>query len=1178
MWKFLISPGLWSFNDVSFNSSAEIERARTFVAWDLFTSSSNFRELPGLAWTWIFTLPNIAIAERILFFVQLASPSTITFLIAHQLATQRFHGPRLPLLAGFISSTAVLFNPFTTMRIDNANLVFAIGVSTAAVFLTYGAIESKTFKGVLKRALILGILESLNAPLPQTLVLPYVLVLAVLVFGLITKGMRIPSVRNAIGFVLTVTVSTMGLLSYWIAPYAAGFFSSLGASPNKASFESAIIPSNPLYQSGGLFNAFRLLANWWSSTYFHPGGTSALWVTFTLVVPLLSFVTLIVRPRDRIVQLFAGVAIAGIILASGPRGEFSGLYLLISSISPLVSFLMYDPDIFTIWITSSFSILSGLGAITLISKLGTHRTLHLSVHTIERGIGERPLRLIGCISIIGLSLAAPLASAYPMLTGDLGGFLVPTTVPNEYYALNDWLSHNALGERALWAPTALVDSPVNGWATSWLPSHVASFPGDYLRFVPNMRIFYPQPGTYARPMYSFILDSLRTPQLTAAGKLLQMTGSDLFVYHNDTITPDLQLFTGLRRQSDLSLAASFGPLYAFQSRLNMPYTSSVSNVMIIVGGLDGILPMLDVDSFEPKNSAIMFPDQGFLKMADVESFLHFNSTILFYGNKNFDDLLLDLMNSQRYAPYDYFSTTSSYDWKAGNALDWAGLSPFLDSLWFKHEFDLKSGFVETQKLGASLDIPVSVESATSYQIWARLLLSPKSGVVGVYVDKANIANVNTETQDPEKAGLKWVQVADAYLSPGKHILTIVNNAGYNLINLVTVVPNTAFTEATNALVNLVDRNDVRVVAVPYPDTPPGFTNIFADDFSRTSDWSFNGNWLRDNGNLTAIDNGLNVALLSKHYGTDYEISVEGMINRGSQISIIFRSTNGSGYSFELRGWESTVALSRTENYAAESNIVSVNYPTQDGNWYQLKVVAQGPEIRAYINQREVMDVLNDEFRGDEIGVSSYNGQSVYRNFALDVPTVFAATPWPTERPYEFAVRRSVAGGQQVWVSSNTFPLNMTKSFAPAVSFSNSTQLIVFSNPPKNDTSPSQYFSTTTPMTYDTSKPSTELQLDPTASGQSILIYGEGYDPLFVAYQSQANLAHFPVDSTMNGFIIPSDSREIRINYVPERALEIGQILSLSALFLIGALLSYVAGALGPTWSMVRLASRRLLRN
>ena len=191
-------------------------------------------------------------------------------------------------------------------------------------------------------------------------------------------------------------------------------------------------------------------------------------------------------------------------------------------------------------------------------------------------------------------------------------------------------------------------------------------------------------GEYQLPPASSFLgnmkyDYLNSNQTLYLGKILEMANVQYIVFHNDT--SDSPSYSSMLSNllnptmTDLQLAKSWvlsdsngtlDTLYLFEN-MDMPdYFQTFSKVNLVVGGLDTINSLFSIDDFYPSESASIFFENQPISNDSLTSILTSNDidkTLIFYGDKTFNDLVLDTIDSRALiAPGDSFSNTALPYW------------------------------------------------------------------------------------------------------------------------------------------------------------------------------------------------------------------------------------------------------------------------------------------------------------------------------------------------------------------------------------------------------------------------------------------------------------------------------------------------------------------------------------
>ncbi len=220
-------------------------------------------------------------------------------------------------------------------------------------------------------------------------------------------------------FFLLVTIPTL-LNMWWILPFRSG-------SPT-------LLPSGYMVAHALRAASFSRLEH--GLAMFHPqwyenvlGKVNPVPWRFFLV-PLMALGALVMKPRDRAVRFFGGLALLSIFFVKGANPPLGAVNFWVFEHVP--GFSMYrDPSKFFVPLALSYAVLAGVFVQALWEKYRE--------------------RVRECLAAAGAA-AVLIWLMSPLFTGEVGGTLDVKRVPGEYMQLKDFLSSQEQFFRTLWVP------------------------------------------------------------------------------------------------------------------------------------------------------------------------------------------------------------------------------------------------------------------------------------------------------------------------------------------------------------------------------------------------------------------------------------------------------------------------------------------------------------------------------------------------------------------------------------------------------------------------------------------------------------------------------------------------------------------------------------------------------
>ena len=495
--------------------------------------------------------------------------------------------------------------------------------------------------------------------------------------------------------------STSCSVDYWVGSIIACFllvtslFNAKSSGPVWDPFSAANLFINS--QDGTLLNLLGFHS--WSTQPFL--GTiplwisNPLWISETLIVLVFAAFAILIR-RNKLTLTLSGLLVIGIFLAQGTKGFFGEFYLWVTFYSPRIipnqAFLLKYPYLFLAIVDLATALLI---AVLIVEAFGRAKYTGFSVKRFSsrlKGFSSpkfmtrfslkfkrfspkfvkwfslKPYTSAIVLFFLIMSVIALVGA--PLLT-NLNGALNPVVLPPQYNNLNQYLTSQGGSFRVMWVPQ-LADFT---WSISQNQS-LANKIEYWASGVPPLMYGWgispsPDSSFLGNMIYDYLTGYLNSNQLYL-GKLLAVANVKYIVFHFDTPEsksyPSVEkdpMYLNLTSQKDLKPVFPEGNkdnLYTFENMDMSDYFQTFSKVNLVVGGLDTLGSLSSINSLNPAESAYLFLENQPISNDTLTSILTANGiekTLIFYGNKTFNDLVLDTIDSSALlAPGDSFSNTA----------------------------------------------------------------------------------------------------------------------------------------------------------------------------------------------------------------------------------------------------------------------------------------------------------------------------------------------------------------------------------------------------------------------------------------------------------------------------------------------------------------------------------------
>jgi hypothetical protein len=385
--------------------------------------------------------------------------------------------------------------------------------------------------GKLEQLLIFGVSSVLASPQPFWPYLVGIVGLAYLIFALV-RSTPISGILKLLQNSSLLAAVGLGFNAFWLVPIAAGYLLRAGGSTFALyTTQGLITPGDLSFLS--FWSLQDILVMGESAHYFfwsHPQN----YTLFSLVIPVLALISILVYRRQRTVSFVGILLIIGALITAGVNQPLGFLYYLVASNLPYgAGGILRNPTKFVPIVTFAYGMLLGLAVVSITPMIASKK---LFQQILKRNI----IRHATVIALIILVLAPVSYGTLLDLQGYTWPRYSPTNIPQQYSELNDWLTAQPGNYKVMWAPS--------GGAYDWKQYAISAFP-DLLSSRPTV------------PFNTIYPNALGSTNET--GKLLTLLGVKYVVFHGDSIDfPDDQILQNLLHQQNLTAVRSLNSTIA----------------------------------------------------------------------------------------------------------------------------------------------------------------------------------------------------------------------------------------------------------------------------------------------------------------------------------------------------------------------------------------------------------------------------------------------------------------------------------------------------------------------------------------------------------------------------------------------------------------------------------------
>jgi len=549
--------------------------------------------------------------EKILFYFIF----TVSGLSMYYLTTTLLSTFRHKRLAGLISGVFYMLNPYVAINImplrQTSFIIYALLPLILGIFIR-GLNQKKPLKFAIIAAFIMLLATSLFVD-PSIVPLTFLPLLIYLIFFVLTNPKR-TTFFSAFKFASGFTITWILLNLYWLIPDA--YSSSNELAKVTSAYGSIGVQSGVQLDSSPILGAVRLLGYWaldsgykgdpyfvWASAYQTP-----LLIIVSFILPFLAFIPLLLKPKDKNVLFFTSFAVISLLLVNG---SYSPLGKWIFSNIPLFAVFFRTPYLrFGMYVTLAYAFLIGYALTELFNRFSSH--LKKTRYLIRQIISGVPIVLM-LFLIVGVY-------AFPLWTGDVirpGTEVMQSNryqMPTYYQTASDWLGTDAADFKIIGLPISKLGFAEFKWENG---GYTGPYPAEWLFPKPVI------PSTLDSNGIAGLFNELIVKNSSiAASKLLALMNVKYVLFHEDTnwlyiagnswwiSTSPEQFQSILGSSAALTLEKKFGELDFYRNNYWSPmHIYAATNTILIDGGLNQTLKIMERTDFKPEESVLLLSDQ-----------------------------------------------------------------------------------------------------------------------------------------------------------------------------------------------------------------------------------------------------------------------------------------------------------------------------------------------------------------------------------------------------------------------------------------------------------------------------------------------------------------------------------------------------------------------------------------
>ena len=755
---FLFSHGLAAYWDLDWLYSSSIYPHYT---WDEFAQAPIIiNRLPVF---FPLSLFSAEVGERLLFLSIFTVMGLSMFFATFKLTYPRHKTAKVPLLASGLATLLFVFNPIICEWVWYWEGVWFYAFLPLLLYFSYTAfrdVHSLRSRGFIKKAILIALVLFLMSFCPRMPLFFPIFLLAFLAGfsrpwidylkrSVVLIGLTLLFYAVFSAFWLIPTALASDFVPYW---YVTNRFYVQAASANCAIFDVFSLQAYPVQQ-------------FFTDMFWHSGLAATLWQAAVISFPVIAFASILFR-RSKLIIWLVIFALVFIFLGKGTNPPFGGFYEWFVFDSPVLSSIGYQvrkpffwhmPLVFCYAILVGFTISYFLGWLRDKSKW----------FKLRKG-------LFILFSVV--FLAIPLGAGYPLLTGDIHGTMKPKVLSDVRIELYQWLKDNNTGGKALVYPSPWRDG---------MP-------------IPKTPYYYSGMNPSRSPLYPEFLRQSR--------KGTVRMGELMSVFNGEYLVADALRGGGLSEfppQEDTELIQQIGPYNVFKNDADHLQLEASARTVAVLGGLEHAVSLAAIESFDFSTFPLIFLDQ-LIKNGDSIS----SADILVSGQANLDLYLSKIDEEYIIKPADFVNKNPSTFWFQApihflqSYLKQA--TPRLEN--WQHDY---GEWIVLITGPTQLNMSFKIDQPGDYDVFMRCLQNGHGADgIRVSVDGEIVGDVRTESQVTE---FVWREVGTVSLQGGSHTVAMEDIRGFNVVNLIAVLPSGELERCEEQAVRMLE--DKRVIYI-----------------------------------------------------------------------------------------------------------------------------------------------------------------------------------------------------------------------------------------------------------------------------------------------------------------------------------------------------------------------------
>jgi hypothetical protein len=762
-------------------------------------------------------------------------------------------------IIAFACGMLYMLNPWTSDRlvVGNLDMLIAYGLIPVVFTLVYQSVhnyeEKRRYDYKFLLAGIIGSIAAISLQIFYILIgilLLYALFLFLVEFKKKNKYRNIQSLfkftfKNRIVPLLLVMVILLVINAYWIIPLQFSPIISRSVSSHHPAIEDLFFFSS----KGSVANALRMsILQQTVEDIMHLTPFYNLWIASSVLLALLLIASLFFTKLSSTKLFFVILLVIGVVLSMGTKAPapLDSLYLFLYESFPLF-FAFRDPSKWVVLVSLSYSFLLG----GLLQRILTHHLPsipvaeknHLGIKNriIDKAIKKSNLAL-ALIFVLLTSIALPF-----FVDGSFGGNIQPINYPSEYPNFINWLSERNIQDRMAlfppdfeikydWLLRSMKECTVHTCFLHRLDEQLYTYP---IVSTIALRTDFIYPDK-ANSMTWWLYHTLYNNNTKYASQLFGLLNTKYFVIRNDAHPgsyngtymsfADGRIRNYIDKQVGLDLVYQKGNLSVYENKFALPHIYNANNLTLAVGDRN-ILNSLTYLHYPFLKYPIVFSEE--LTSEQLIELMPYVKHLILDISK-YDDLYFNFI------PNKYLISPNNYARNTMNSLsNWVSSDYAVSRPDYQGYFDSEvEKFIYTDGKSSNINLPVELDSNTTYDMWIRIFKGKASMPLRIGIDNKYMTEFDYHINRFDQ-GFGWFKVGSAQLGSGKHNINLTSD-GFNAVSELALVPEHMLDAVKQNVHSLLKDYGVQIIYLLEGEKliiPPGNTSVKKIDFEASNGYA-----------------------------------------------------------------------------------------------------------------------------------------------------------------------------------------------------------------------------------------------------------------------------------------------------------------------------------------------------